>query len=92
MSHYTEQRLAVGARQLEVDRKIPKVKLAVTLMYAGGADEKAYIFLDEGQRLSDVMNDNRLFLPLQSTKGDELLLRKDHILAVVEGHYEQRKD
>ena len=87
MSHYTEQRLAADARQPKVDLKIPKVKLAVTIMDAGGDVEKAYLFLDEGQRLSDVMNDNRLFIPVQPKDiGGELLLRKDFIISIVEGH------
>ena len=84
MSHYTEQRLAADARQLELDLKIPKVKLAVTLMYAEGDGRKVYIFLDEGQRLSDVMNDNRLYVPLQDSNGGELLVRKDFIVALKE--------
>ena len=40
--------------------------------------------LAQGERLSDVMNDARTFLPVETTHGQVVLLRKDTISKVVQ--------
>ena len=49
--------------------KIPKDKLKVEITYADGKEEWAYLYLVEGERLQDVINDKRPFLPVLLLKG-----------------------
>lgn len=49
--------------------KIPKDKLKVEITYADGKEEWAYLYLVEGERLQDVINDERPFLPVLLLKG-----------------------
>lgn len=49
--------------------KVPKNKLKVEITYADGKEEWAYLYLVEGERLQDVINDERPFLPVLLLKG-----------------------
>lgn len=49
--------------------KVPKNKLKVEITYADGKEEWAYLYLVEGERLQDVVNDERPFLPVLLLKG-----------------------
>lgn len=43
---------------------IPKTKVKVSVTYTSGEEEWAYLYLVNGERLQDVVNDERPFLPL----------------------------
>ena len=49
--------------------KVPKNKLKVEITYSDGKEEWAYLYLVEGERLQDVINDERPFLPVLLLKG-----------------------
>ena len=49
--------------------KVPKNKLKVEITYADGKEEWAYLYLVEGERLQDVANDKRPFLPVLLLKN-----------------------
>ena len=49
--------------------KVPKNKLKVEITYSDGKEEWAYLHLVEGERLQDVINDERPFLPVLLLKG-----------------------
>jgi DnaJ-domain-containing protein 1 len=51
------------------EKKIPKNKLLVELQLDTGVQLTGYVFVGQQQRLSDLMNDERGFLPFEAMDG-----------------------
>lgn len=51
------------------DKKVFKKKLLVELELDSGAILNGYLFVGQTQRLSDLMNDDRVFLPFEALDG-----------------------
>jgi DnaJ domain/Family of unknown function (DUF6812) len=66
------------------DDKIAKLKIEVTVGLEDGTDLLGYLFVKPLQRISDLLNDHRQFLPLQLTDGPVVHLHKSKIAKVVQ--------
>lgn len=62
--------------------KITKVKLPVEIQREDGAIMTGFLFLGQTARLSDTMNDNRIFLPFETALGRFCTLKKSSIVSV----------
>lgn len=58
------------------DRKVFKKKILVELELDSGAILNGYLFLGQTQRLSDLMNDDRMFLPFEALDGSITIFTK----------------
>lgn len=56
-----------------------KKKVAVNLQLADGTLLDGFIFCNQGERVSDVLNDPREFLPFETHTSDIMMLRKGTI-------------
>ena len=68
----------------ENNNKRTKRRFEVELSLNDGSRVLCKLALAQGERLSDVMNDGRAFLPVEMTQGQVVLLRKDTISKVVQ--------
>ena len=68
----------------ESDEKISKWKIEVRVELDDGARLLGFLFVKPMQRLSDLLNDQRLFLPLQTADGLIVQLAKSTIAKVVQ--------
>ncbi len=68
----------------ENNNKRTKRRFEVELSLDDGSHVLCKLALGQGERLSDVMNDDRAFLPVETTHGQVVLLRKDTISKVVQ--------
>lgn len=63
--------------------KVARRKIAVRLDRDGGLDEElAYIFIAPTQRVTDVLNDEREFLPFERPDGSVLVVAKRTIRSI----------
>lgn len=62
--------------------KITKQKITVEVELEDGKRLIGYMFLKPQGRLTDMMNDERLFLPFETTEGKFLVLKKTACLSV----------
>ena len=58
-------------------QKIAKVKLEVAVRLDDGEELNGFLFLAPQGRLSDMMNDERRFLPFETADGAFMMLKKD---------------
>ena len=68
----------------ESDEKISKWKIEVQVELDNGARLLGFLFVTPTQRLSDLLNDQRSFLPLQTADGLIVQLAKSTIAKVVQ--------
>ncbi len=68
----------------ESDEKISKWKIEVRVELEDGARLLGFLFVKPMQRLSDLLNDTRSFLPLQTADGLIVQLAKSTIAKVVQ--------
>ena len=68
----------------ESEHKISKVKLEVEVVLNDGTRQLGSLFIHQMQRISDLLNDPREFLPVQSPEGLIVHLRKSTIARVTE--------
>ena len=62
--------------------KITKQKITVEIELEGGKSLVGYMFLKPQGRLTDMMNDERIFLPFETTEGKFFVLKKSACLSV----------
>lgn len=62
--------------------KITKHKITVEVELEGGSRLTGYMFLKPQGRLTDMMNDERIFLPFETTDGKFFVLKKLACLSV----------
>ena len=56
----------------------------VCVEIAGAEPVTGLVFLAIGHRLSDLLNDNRPFIPIRRTDGATVIVAKQHIVSIVE--------
>jgi hypothetical protein len=66
------------------DEKIAKVKIEAAVELADGTNLLGFLFVKPMQRVSDLLNDHRQFLPLQVTDGPIVHLHKSKIAKVTQ--------
>jgi DnaJ-domain-containing protein 1 len=69
-------------RMYESEHKVSKVRLEVEVELNDGARLLGSLFIKQMQRISDLLNDNREFLPFQTANGLIIHLRKSTITKV----------
>ena len=68
----------------ESDEKIDKVRIEAAVKLEDGTNRLGFLFVKPMQRVSDLLNDHRQFLPLQVTDGPIVHLHKSKIAEVVQ--------
>lgn len=78
--------LPFGDRQtmFENNNKRSKKKIEVQLFLDDGSHLLAKLAVGMNERLSDLMNDERTFLPVETSQGHVIMFRKSAILKVVQ--------
>jgi len=71
----------LGRREME-EAKLQKAKLSVEMEIDGGTRLMGHMFVAQNQRLPDLLNDNRDFLPFETTEGLITIVRKSTIRRV----------
>lgn len=75
---------------------VEKPRILVEVVLATGASLFGYIYAGRGTRVSDVLNDPRVFLPFESVDGKTTMHAKTAILQVAEicnvSHYTTQND
>ena len=66
------------------DEKITKLKVEVAVQLEDGTNLLGFLFVKPMQRVSDLLNDHRQFLPLQVTDGPIVHLHKSKIAKVTQ--------
>jgi DnaJ-domain-containing protein 1 len=64
------------------DSKLEKVKLAVEMEIDSGLRLLGSVFVGQRQRLPDLLNDDRAFLPFETSEGIIKIIRKSTIRSV----------
>jgi hypothetical protein len=64
------------------DDKIDKIKIEAAVQLEDGTDLLGFLFVQPLQRVSDMLNDSRQFLPLQLSDGPIVHLHKSKIAKV----------
>ena len=64
------------------DRKTPKIKQETEIRLRDGTQILANLFIAPQSRISDLLNDEREFLPIELTDGRTTVLRKAAIMQV----------
>jgi len=67
---------------MDTEPKLQKVKLAIEMEIDGGARLMGHMFVAQNQRLPDLLNDDRNFLPFETTEGLITMIRKSTIRRV----------
>ena len=63
-------------------QKITKHKITVVIELEGGRSLTGYMFIKPQGRLTDMMNDERIFLPFETTDGRFFVLKKEACISV----------
>ncbi|UTW55095.1 hypothetical protein [Kordiimonas sp. SCSIO 12610] len=58
---------------------VHKVRVEVSIIMSDGSNIEGCVFLGEGERVSDMLNCERRFLPLELLSQELLLINKDAI-------------
>ncbi len=58
----------------------------VTLKLSGEAPIFASVFLKHSERLIDLLNDSRLFIPIRGADGETMIIAKSAIASIIETH------
>lgn len=61
-----------------------KIPTPVRLEISGAEPIEGFVFLAVGDRLSDLLNDARLFIPVRRADGHIVIVAKQHIVSLVE--------
>ena len=67
----------------ESEKKLSKIKIEIEVHLDDGSQFLGMVSVRLGQRVSELMNDERQFLPIQLPKGNVVILRKTAIFKVV---------
>lgn len=67
---------------MDTDPKLQKLKLSVEMEIDGGTRLMGHMFVQQNQRLPDLLNDDRDFLPFETTEGLITIVRKSTIRRV----------
>ena len=67
----------------EPDKKVSKINVEIEVHLDDGNLFLGMVSVRLGQRVSELMNDERQFLPIQLPKGNVIILRKTAIFKVV---------
>lgn len=62
--------------------KIEKEKKAVAVALLNGKDHTGFMFVKKFQRVQDLLNDDRHFVPFLRDDGEFLMLNKRHLMTV----------
>jgi DnaJ-domain-containing protein 1 len=62
--------------------KLPKRKTPVDVGFADGSSMKVMLFVSPQGRVLDMLNDGRVFLPLETEDGEIIFVRKEAIRSV----------
>ena len=78
---------------LESNKKISVFKVEIQVHLDDGSQFLGVFFLRHGHRISDLMNDERQFLPVEMPGGSVIILRKAVIfkLVLLDQHIEHEK-
>jgi len=68
------------------EAKLQKTKLNVEMEIDGGARLVGFVFVSQRQRLPDLLNDDRAFLPFETVDGLIKIIRKSTIRCVTPLH------
>jgi len=60
--------------------KVPKIKVEAALELVDGSSVMGNFFVSPGGRLSDILNDSREFLPVETIEGTTTVVRKAAIV------------
>ncbi|GHF20485.1 hypothetical protein GCM10017044_14190 [Kordiimonas sediminis] len=58
---------------------VSKKQIAVEIALTTGVELKGFLFVREGERLQDLLNDDRSFLPLEETPDNVTIIQKSSI-------------
>lgn len=77
----------------ESGQKLSKIDIEVQVQLDDGSEFLGILSLSQGQRVSDLMNDERHFIPIQLPGGSVIILRKTVIakVAPLDQHIDQDK-
>ena len=67
----------------ESDQKVDKVRIEVEIELESGQQLLGFLFIRQLQRITDLLNDDRDFLPFQSSAGEIVQIRKAKIVTVL---------
>ncbi len=67
----------------ESDKKLSKINVEIEVHLEDGSQFLGMVSVRQDQRVSELMNDERQFLPIQMPKGNVVILRKTAIYKVV---------
>lgn len=62
----------------------PKIEVLVTLSLVGDEFFEARVFLRADERLLDLLNDPRAFIPVRRTDGATMIIAKSNIVSIIE--------
>lgn len=62
--------------------RIEKEKKAVAVVLINGKDHLGHMFVKKFQRVQDLLNDDRHFVPFLRDDGEFLMLNKRHLVTV----------
>lgn len=61
----------------------PTEKVSVELTLADGTSLRVNLFVRDMERVNDLLNDPRRFIPFEDLGGQIRLVNKDHILTII---------
>ncbi len=67
----------------ESDKKLAKINVEIEVHLDDGSLFLGMVSVRQDQRVSELMNDERQFLPIQMSKGNVVILRKTAIFKIV---------
>ncbi len=67
----------------ESDKKLAKINVEIEVHLDDGSQFLGMVSIRQGQRVSELMNDERQFLPIQMPEGNVVILRKTAIFKLV---------
>jgi hypothetical protein len=76
---YGQQRKSKGDAMADETVTRGKNPVKVMVSCTNGHDYNGQVYLEEGERLTDLMNDGRAFLPLQQVSGQIIVIAKSAI-------------
>ncbi len=65
-----------------------KTETSVQLRLTGQEPVEAFVFHVNGERLTDLLNDPRAFIPMRSANGEIMIVAKTHIASMIETNIE----
>lgn len=69
-----------------------KNEAPVQLQLAGADPVEAFIFHVNGERLTDLLNDPRAFIPIRMTNGEVMIVAKSQIASIIETEHRDHDD